>query len=137
MNISPALPRTRDIATENDVGVVVRRFYRSAIPDDLLGPVFEGFGVDWSQHIPKLVRYWSRALLGVAGYGGNTIRAHRAVYDAAPFGDAHLERWTELWAEAVDETYVGPVAELAKQRAFEVARSMRRAMPAWAGGGTR
>src|SRR5262249_20758011 len=137
MNIAPARPRTRDIATENDVGVVVRRFYRAAIPDDLLGPVFEQFGVDWSVHIPKLVRYWSRALLGTRGYTGNTIRAHHAVYDVAPFGDEHLARWIELWSEAIDESYAGPLSERAKQRAVDVAQSLRSSMRRRGEGGNR
>jgi len=137
MNIAPARPRARDIATENDIGVVVRRFYRAAMPDDLLGPVFEQFGVDWSVHIPKLIRYWSRALLGTRGYTGNTIRAHHAVHDVAPFGDEHLARWIELWCETIDETYAGPLSERAKQRAVDVAQSLCSSMRRRGEGGNR
>ncbi len=76
LNIATAVPRVRDIATDNDVGVLVRRFDRAVIPDELLGPVFNGVGVDWSRHIPELVGYWSRALLGTRTCNGNTISAH-------------------------------------------------------------
>jgi hemoglobin len=125
VNIAPARPGTRDITTDNDVGVIVRRFYRAAIPDELLGPAFERFGVDWSRHIPKLVRYWEHVLLGRPGHGVNTIGAHREVQRIAPFGEAHIDRWVELWGEAVDECYAGPVAERAKLRAHQVGRALR------------
>ncbi len=125
MNIAPARPGTRDVSTDNDVGLIVRRFYRAAIPDDLLGPVFVRFGVDWSRHIPKLVQYWEHVLLGRPGSGVNTIGAHGPVHHVAPFGEAHIARWIELWDDAVDELYAGPVAEQAKARAHQVGRALR------------
>lgn len=39
--------------------------------DDLLAPVFtEVAEVDWSAHIPRLIDYWCRVLLGEPGYDG-------------------------------------------------------------------
>lgn len=125
MNIAPARPASRDIATDNDVGVIVYRFYRSAIPDPLLGPVFESFGVDWSRHLPKLVAYWEHVLLDRPGIATNTVGAHGGVQQVAPFGHAHIARWVELWEETVDESFVGPVAEQAKVRARQVGRALR------------
>jgi len=125
MNIAPARPARRDIATDNDVGVLVGRFYRGAIPDPLLGPVFERFGVDWSLHLPKLIAYWEHVLLNRPGIATNTIGAHASVQNVAPFGPAHIARWVELWEQTVDESYVGPVADLAKTRARQVARALQ------------
>jgi hemoglobin len=125
MNIAPARPVSRDVATGNDVGVLVRRFYRAAIPDPLLGPVFERFGVDWAHHLPKLVAYWEHVLLGRPGLATNTIAVHGGVQAVAPFGPAQIGRWVELWEETVDELFVGPVADLAKSRAREVGRALR------------
>jgi hemoglobin len=125
MNIAPARPRTRDIATENDVGVVVRRFYRAVIADPLLGPLFERYGVDWPHHIPKLERYWQRVLLERAGAQVNTIAAHGPVQRSTPFDREHIERWLELWDEALDDWYAGPVTERAKARAHQVGRALQ------------
>ena len=125
MNIAPALPRSRDIATGNDVGVIVRRFYRAVIADAVLGPLFEGYGVDWPHHIPKLEMYWEHVLLDHPGAMVNTIAAHGPVQRATPFGRRHIDRWLELWEETVDELYVGPVAERAKGRARQVGRALR------------
>jgi len=65
---------------------LVHRFYRRAIPDPLLGPVFEGFGVDWPRHLPKLVAYWEHVLLDHPGIATNTVGVHGRVQNVAPFG---------------------------------------------------
>jgi hemoglobin len=124
MNIAPARPATRDIATDNDVGALVRSFYRRAIPDPLLGPVFERFGVDWPRHLPKLVAYWEHVLLDRPGLATNTIGVHGAVQRVAPFGPEHIAQWVGLWEETVDDMYIGPVAERAKTRARQVGRAL-------------
>jgi hemoglobin len=136
MNIAPPRPASRDVATENDIGVLVRRFYRAAIPDSLLGPVFTQFGVDWSRHLPKLVAYWEHVLLGSPGSATNTIAAHAAVQRVAPFGPAHIARWIELWEETVDELYIGPVADRAKARARQVGRALQAVAGRQRAGGT-
>lgn len=110
-------PRRRSIQTITDIERLVRRFCQAAIPDPELGPIFHAFGVDWSVHIPKLVAYWSRELLGEPGYTGRPVGAHSPVLDCRPFGDAEIGRWVELWDETVDELFTGEVAELAKRRA--------------------
>ena len=118
----PRAPATRGpISDVADVDLLVRRFYQAVIPDPVLGPIFHGFGVDWSVHIPKLVDFWANRLLGVEGYVGNAVAAHQPVLDRFPFGAGELDRWLELWRETLDELFVGEVAELAKQRAGSAA----------------
>ena len=125
----PVVERT-ELASVADVEVLVRRFYQAVIPDPQLGPVFHDFGVDWSEHIPKLVDFWCMRLFERPGYHGNAVGAHQAVLDRCPFGAAQLARWLELWGETVDELFVGEIAELAKQRAHlageAIASLMRR-----------
>jgi len=117
MGVPPLPARRRPIETVGDVEELVRRFYQAAIPDPLLGPVFHAFGVDWSVHIPKLVAFWSRELLGEPGYTGRPVGAHGPVLDRRPFGAAEVARWLELWEETVDELFHGELADRAKQRA--------------------
>jgi hemoglobin len=120
----PTAPPVADITDASDVDLLVRRFYQAAIPDPLLGPLFETAGIDWSVHIPVLRAFWERELLGLPGYAANVVRAHRAALGAAPFGRINLERWVELFDETVDELFVGPVAEHAKQRSAEIASAL-------------
>jgi hemoglobin len=107
----------RDIEDLADVEDLVRRFYRAAIPDPMLGPLFAGFGVDWSVHIPKLVDFWAARLFDRPGYTGNAVGAHQVVLERCGFGTTELGRWLDLWAETVDEVFAGPIADRAKQRA--------------------
>jgi hemoglobin len=125
MSAPPAPATRREITDLADVELLVRRFYQAAIPDPLLGPIFSGFGVDWSVHIPKLVDFWAGRLLGQAGYEGNPVGAHQPVLERCPFGEPELHRWVELWGETVDELFVGPVADLAQQRARLAADAIR------------
>ncbi len=119
---SPSAPVSRrQLADVGDVEELVRRFYQAVIPDPLLGPIFHDMEVDWHEHIPKLVDFWSLRLLGRPGYGGNAVGAHQPVLERCPFGAPELRRWLELWEETVDELFVGPAAELAKERAHMAA----------------
>lgn len=120
--VSPA----GDLATREDLEVLVRDFYRRVAMDDVLGPVFEGAGVDWSVHLPKLVDFWEWQLLGGRSYRGNPLRAHAPVHRMQPFTDAHYERWLELFDDTVDLGFAGPTAELAKQRARRMANALQR-----------
>jgi hemoglobin len=114
----PAPPaHRRQITSVDDVALLVRRFYQAVIPDQVLGPIFHDFGVDWSVHIPKLVDFWAARLLDEPGYAGNVVGAHQLVLDRCPFGEEELAHWLELWGETVDELFEGEVAENAKRRA--------------------
>ena len=61
----PAAPPTADIRTTSDVELIVRRFYQAAIPDPLLGPLFETAEIDWSVHVPVVCAFWERERLGL------------------------------------------------------------------------
>jgi hemoglobin len=121
MGVPPIPVGRRPIVGVADVEVLVRRFYQAVIPDPLLGPIFSGMRVNWSEHIPKLVDFWAGRLLGIAGYEGSPVGAHQPVLDRFPFGDEELNRWVELWEETVDELFVGEVADLAKRKAHMAA----------------
>ncbi len=121
----PGPTQKHDITTEEDVGLLVRRFYQAAIPDPLLGPVFGAAGIDWGAHVPVLKQFWQHQLLEPSGYEGNVVRAHAEVWSRAPFGERQLSRWLELFEETVDEYFSGPRAERAKARAHDVADAIR------------
>jgi hemoglobin len=112
-----------DLDSVEEIAELVRRFYQDVAPDDLLGPMFEDVAhVDWAEHLPKLTRFWSRALLGIEGYQGNPFRAHAEVHAQRPFTAAHFERWLELFEATVDEGWCGPNADRALTLAHNVAR---------------
>ena len=128
---APAL----DIAARRDVHDLVVGFYREVVFDELLAPVFgEAAEVDWAVHIPKLIDYWCRILLGEPGYSGAILAAHRHVHDLEAFRVDHFDRWYELWVRSVDDRWAGPVADAAKEHAARIGASLARQLLAttWA-----
>lgn len=110
-----------DLATRTDVHDLVVRFYREVVFDPVLEPVFDEVAqTDWSTHIPKLVDYWCRVLLGEPGYEGVVLTAHRHVHDVEAFRVEHFDRWYELWVQSIDAVWEGPVAEQAKAHARRI-----------------
>lgn len=115
-----------DLRDRYDVERLVRDFYRQAAMDDVLGPVFVAAHVDWPGHLATLTAFWSWQLFGERGYEGNPLRAHEPAHARTPFGSRHYERWLSLFTDAVDASFAGPVAELAKARAAKMASAMAR-----------
>ena len=113
------MPDLDDRAAIHDLVV---HFYREVAFDDLLGPVFgEVAEVDWSEHIPRLIGYWCRVLLGDPSYDGRILTAHDRV-DAQQRFDAELfDRWYRLFVESVDSGWSGSQAERAKRHAAHMA----------------
>jgi hemoglobin len=133
---SPASVRDlHDLTTRDDVEQLVRDFYRQAAMDELLGPIFEAAHVDWPSHIDRLTDFWSWQLFGERGYEGHPLRAHEPAHDRTPFSTAHYQRWVELFCEAVDTGFDGPVAETAKTRGRKMAAALERLLAGGSGPG--
>jgi hemoglobin len=120
-------PTTHDLETRADIHDLVVAFYREIVFDDLLAPVFgEVAEVDWALHIPKLIDYWCRVLLGQPGYAGAILNAHRHVHDIEPFRVEHFDRWYALWIDSIDQRWTGPNATMAKVHAAQIAAVLAR-----------
>lgn len=115
----------RDLDTRAEVHDLVIDFYRAIVFDDLLGPVFDEVAeVDWTVHIPRLIDYWSRVVLGQRGYDGYVLAAHEHVHELESFTPVLFDRWYSLWIECVDASWEGPHAERAKRHAARTARAL-------------
>jgi hemoglobin len=112
----------QDLDTRSEIHDFVVRFYREVALDDLLGPIFDEVAeVDWAAHIPKLINFWCRVLLGEPGYDGWFLAAHQRVDALEPFEPALFDRWLTLFVEALDAEWTGPLADEAKARAHHMA----------------
>jgi len=119
-----ALP---DLDQRSAIHDLVVHFYREIVFDEVLDPVFsEVAEVDWAIHIPKLIDYWCRVLLGQPGYVGELVAAHRHVHDIEAFRLEHFDRWYALWVASIDAGWAGPLAERAKRHAARVGASLAR-----------
>ena len=104
-----------DIAEREDIKTLVDRFYDKVKTDSLLGPVFSQ--VDWQHHLPIMYNFWSSVLLGDESYRGNPLQKHLHL----EINKTHFSRWLTLFAETVDENFVGETADEVKKRAQAIA----------------
>jgi len=117
----------RDLDRPEEIAEMVRRFYQDVAQDDLLGPLFNDVAqVDWNEHLPKLTRFWCRALLGIEGYVGNPFRSHALINDRSPFTLEQFDRWLQLFHDAVELGWVGPHVDQALALAHDVASAHSR-----------
>jgi hemoglobin len=123
-----------DLDTRAQIHNMVVAFYRELVMDEVLGPIFEEIAeVDWSEHIPQLIDYWCRVLLGDQSYRGAILNAHRHVHDQLSFTTEHFDRWYGMFASTIDQQWSGPYADIAKAHAARIAASLARQLPriAW------
>jgi hemoglobin len=109
-----------DIATRDDLELLLRRFYTAAFADPLIGRHFGG--MDLEAHLPHITDFWASSLLRAAEYRRNLFAPHETL----PLTAEHYGRWVQLWAATVDGRHQGPNAERAKQQAQRIARGLIR-----------
>lgn len=114
-----------DLSTRTDIHDLVVEFYREVVFDEVLEPIFgEAAEVDWVQHIPKLIDYWCRILLGEGSSARSVAAVHRHLHQIEPIRAEHCDRWYLLWARCVDARSAGPTAEHAKAHAAALMAGM-------------
>lgn len=110
----------KDISTREDVELLVDRFYAKIRVHSELGPIFNDRIRDhWDEHMVTLVNFWETLLLNNRTYFGAPFPKHVNL----PIEDLHFEMWLSLFFMTIDEHFQGPVAEDAKFRAHNIARS--------------
>lgn len=119
--------RRRDIATRDDITVLVTAFYQRVFADDILGPVFLDVAqVDLRAHLPVMCDFWETVLLRAGRYRRNALRPHLDLNAKVGLTEVHFSRWLGLWTATVDERHCGDVAQLAKVQAARIAGSIAR-----------
>jgi len=117
----------RDIATREDLEVVIRAFYTRAFADPIIGFIFTDVAkLDLEAHIPVFVNFWDTILLGGRTYSGGAFRPHAEIDAKAKLRYGHFARWLALWTLTISEHFEGPVAEQAKTHAIRVATAFHR-----------
>ena len=110
----------KEITSRAEIEILVTQFYGKVRKDTLIGPIFNDMAkVNWDEHIPKLINFWSDILLGEETYYGRPFPPHLRFNLEV----SHFERWLKLFIETVDENFKGMKAEEAKSRAMNIARN--------------
>jgi hemoglobin len=113
----------KDIETKDDIAKIVNEFYDKVLKDESLAPLFSG--LDFEKHMPKMIHFWSFALLNEPGYTTNVVEKHLHM----PLKDAHFQKWMGLFTETIDSNFSGEVANQAKQRAMLIGLTIKSKIP--------
>lgn len=118
-----------DLDSREQVERFVRQFYAGLLRDPVLAPIFlDVAGIDLSVHLPHIVDYWCKLLLGDSAYRRHTMNIHRRLHAKRQLRAGDFDRWLEYFIDAVDAGWEGPGAEGAKRIATAIAGNMQRAL---------
>lgn len=112
--------------TEQELAVLVDRFYARVREDAVLGPVFNGAIADWPEHLEKLTHFWSSVMLTTGKYKGSPMVAH--LKHRGSIQPAMFERWLELWRKTARETLTESGAAAVAAKAERIAESLQLGM---------
>jgi hemoglobin len=115
-----------DITTSEDIKMLVDGFYQKVIGDPVIGFVFtDVVRVNWEKHLPVMYSFWENMLFFTGSYTGNPMEIHKHIHRLTPLSVEQFERWLKLFTGTVDELFSGEKAELAKERASNIAAIMK------------
>ena len=114
-----------DIETRADIEQFIKAFYEKVKTDPVIGIIFtEIVQMDWDHHIPVIVDFWESILLDNPVYKRNAMVVHYDLHRKYPLQKEHFDAWLSIFNQTLDEMFSGPVTQLAKKRAGDIATLM-------------
>jgi len=101
----------KQIETKADIKLLVDTFYKAVLKDEVLAPFFRH--LNFVEHLPKMIHFWSFVLLDEPGYTTNVTEKHAGM----KLNKALFDRWVNLFHTTVDQLFEGEKAQMAKERA--------------------
>ena len=118
-----------DLDSRQQVEAFVRLFYQRLLADETLAPIFlDVAAVDLDRHLPHIVDYWCKLLLGERGYQRHTMNIHRQLHGKQALQPADFERWLSHFSATLDAHFEGPQAEKARRIAAAIAGNMEQGL---------
>ena len=114
-----------DIQNRGDVFALVSAFYSKVRENKEIGHFFNETIKDWPAHLEKLTDFWETNLFMVAKFRGNPVRAHKEVDHKFnhTIEQKHFGEWLNMWFGTIDEMFEGERANIAKNRARNMAHN--------------
>ncbi|MEO9872544.1 group III truncated hemoglobin [Ekhidna sp.] len=118
--------KSGDLKNRDDVLILVRSFYQKVQENEMLAPIFLKFITDWDPHIQVITNFWESTLFSSNSYKGNPMAIHMDVDKNIEYSltQNHFDEWVNLWHQTIESMFEGEKAEMAKQRASNIANIM-------------
>ncbi len=115
-----------DIENRDDVALLVNTFYAKIRTNDELGPIFNKAIHDWDSHLIHLTNFWESQLFRKNVFSGNPLKKHVEVDENNnnQLSNDLFGLWLQFWLGTIDELFEGDLANLAKDRARNIASFM-------------
>jgi hemoglobin len=115
-----------DIQNREDVTLLVNTFYTKVRANDELGPIFNTAIKDWDAHLIHLTNFWESQLFRKNVFSGNPLKKHVEVDEKNnnQLTNDLFGLWLQFWLGTIDELFKGELADLAKDRARNIASFM-------------
>jgi hemoglobin len=116
----------RDIQTRDDLHLCMSAFYVKLLADNRISPVFEEIAkINLGPHLLELVDFWQQILFDAGSYRKNVLQIHTDLNQKIKLSEEHFTIWLNYFNTAIDENFVGPIAENMKTRALSIATVMK------------
>jgi len=115
--------KKEDIASREDLELLVSTFYARVRKHDSLGPIFNEKIHNWEEHLVRITDFWETTIFLGKKYHGNPMKKHLDLDEHVgnTIEQIHFGHWLQLWFETVDHYFAGEKAHLAKERARNMA----------------
>lgn len=115
-----------DIMNRKDVFLLVSAFYTKVRVNAEIGHFFNDTIQDWPSHLEKLTDFWETNLFMVSKFRGNPMKTHKEVDNQFQnsIEQKHFGEWLNMWFETIDELFEGDRANIAKNRARNMAGNL-------------
>ena len=118
---------TKDIATREDLFIIVNDFYSDLLQSKELSHFFEAFKNEEAlgHHLHTLVDFWDNTLFYSGTYKKNAMKPHLNINRTKGMSAADFDLWIKLFNKAVDKNFKGQNADTIKMRALSIATVMK------------
>ncbi|WP_116365435.1 group III truncated hemoglobin [Parahaliea mediterranea] len=124
-----ASPGKPDLDSRAHIEDFVQRFYARMLRDEVLAPIFVHVAeIDLDVHLPHIVNYWCKLLLGEQHYQRHTMNIHRRLNARRTLHSSDFARWLEFFTTTADFHFAGEHTERAKRIAATIAANMEKSL---------
>lgn len=117
------MSQLKDIASRTDIIKIVNEQYRLMMQDDELAHIFKDrVGQSMLEHLDTQYDFWESVIFSAGKYDSKRIvPQHLQLHSDHTLNATLFERWLEYFNKSVDDSFVGPIAEVTKDKACTIA----------------